>query len=68
MVTFTRSASATAEPRPQGCTNLKLRQLARRVTQHYDLELAKAVALADRVEVTMKTIVATIFVSATVRN
>lgn len=42
MVNFTRSASATAEPKPQGCTNLKLRQLARRVTQHYDLELAKA--------------------------
>ena len=42
MATPTRSASASAEPRPQGCTNLKLRQLARRVTQHYDLELAKA--------------------------
>jgi DNA-binding MarR family transcriptional regulator len=26
----------------RGCTNLKLRQLTRRVTQHYDLELAKA--------------------------
>ena len=42
MATSTRTASATPEPRPQGCTNLKLRQLARRVTQHYDLELAKA--------------------------
>ena len=42
MTTATRSASATTEPRPQGCTNLKLRQLARRVTQHYDLQLAKA--------------------------
>lgn len=31
-----------ASTQPQGCTNLKLRQLARRVTQHYDLELAKA--------------------------
>lgn len=28
--------------KPQGCTNLKLRQITRRVTQHYDLELAKA--------------------------
>jgi DNA-binding MarR family transcriptional regulator len=27
--------------KPQGCTNLKLRQLTRRVTQHYDAELAK---------------------------
>ena len=42
MATSTRTASTTPEPRPQGCTNLKLRQLARRVTQHYDLELAKA--------------------------
>ena len=25
-----------------GCTNLRLRQLMRRVTQHYDLEMAKA--------------------------
>ena len=30
------------ETRPRGCTNLKLRQLARRVTQHYDVELGKA--------------------------
>jgi DNA-binding MarR family transcriptional regulator len=28
--------SALAEPRPVGCTNLKLRQLMRRVSQHYD--------------------------------
>jgi len=28
--------------RPQGCTNFKLRQLARRVSQLYDAELAKA--------------------------
>ena len=42
MVTFTRSASASPDLRPKGCTNLKLHQLARRVTQHYDLELAKA--------------------------
>ena len=27
--------------KPQGCTNLKLRQLMRRVTQHYDLEVGK---------------------------
>ena len=28
--------------RPLGCTNFKLRQFMRRVTQHYDLELGKA--------------------------
>jgi DNA-binding MarR family transcriptional regulator len=28
-------------PKLQGCTNLKLRQLTRRVSQHYDVELAK---------------------------
>jgi DNA-binding MarR family transcriptional regulator len=28
--------------RPQGCTNFKLRQLVRRVSQLYDTELAKA--------------------------
>lgn len=28
------------EPKLQGCTNLKLRQLTRRITQHYDAELA----------------------------
>ena len=27
--------------RPQGCTNLKLRQFMRRVTQHYDMEMSK---------------------------
>ncbi len=27
--------------KPQGCTNLKLRQLMRRVTQHYDEEVGK---------------------------
>lgn len=27
--------------RPQGCTNLKLRQLMRRVAQHYDAEMGK---------------------------
>ena len=30
------------ESKPQGCTNFKLRQLARRVSQHYDAEVAKA--------------------------
>ena len=38
--------STPARPRsaaqPEGCTNLKLRQLTRRVTQHYDAELAQA--------------------------
>ena len=28
--------------KPQGCTNFKLRQLTRRVTQHYDLEVGKS--------------------------
>src|ERR1700741_1032758 len=27
--------------KPQGCTNLKLRQLMRRVAQHYDAEVGK---------------------------
>jgi DNA-binding MarR family transcriptional regulator len=31
-----------ADPKPLGCTNLKLRQLMRRVAQHYDDEMAKA--------------------------
>jgi DNA-binding MarR family transcriptional regulator len=30
-----------AAPRPQGCTNLKLRQLMRRVARHYDAEVGK---------------------------
>jgi DNA-binding MarR family transcriptional regulator len=30
------------EVKPQGCTNFKLRQLARRVSQRYDAEVAKA--------------------------
>jgi len=29
-------------PTPSGCTNFKLRQLTRRVTQHYDQHLASA--------------------------
>ena len=28
-------------PLPQGCTHLRLRQLMRRLDQHYDLELAR---------------------------
>jgi len=28
-------------PRPQGCSNAKLRQLTRRVSQHYDREMVK---------------------------
>jgi DNA-binding MarR family transcriptional regulator len=31
-----------AELKTQGCTNLRLRQLMRRVAHHYDLEMAKA--------------------------
>ena len=34
--------STRSDTQPRGCTNLKLRQLARRVTQHYDVELGKA--------------------------
>lgn len=30
----------TPTAKPQGCTNLQLRQLMRRVTQHYDTEMA----------------------------
>jgi DNA-binding MarR family transcriptional regulator len=32
----------TPAPRPVGCTNLKLRQLMRRVAQRYDVEVGKA--------------------------
>jgi DNA-binding MarR family transcriptional regulator len=43
MTTGTQTRSgADAPARPQGCTNLKLRQLGRRVTSLYDAELAKA--------------------------
>jgi DNA-binding MarR family transcriptional regulator len=34
--------STQVELKVQGCTNLKLRQLMRRVAHHYDLEMAKA--------------------------
>lgn len=33
---------SNATARPQGCTNFKLRQLARRVSQLYDAEVGKA--------------------------
>jgi DNA-binding MarR family transcriptional regulator len=33
--------TAAGTPLPRGCTNFKLRQLVRRVSQHYDLEMAK---------------------------
>ncbi len=32
---------AAALPLPQGCTNFKLRQLVRRVSQHYDAKMAQ---------------------------
>jgi len=35
------STSTAVIDRPQGCTNLKLRQLMRRVAQHYDTEMGK---------------------------
>lgn len=41
---MSRSSSASAEPgtaaAPRGCTNLKLRQLSRAVTRHYDAYVA----------------------------
>ena len=35
------AADAPATQKPQGCTNIKLRQLMRRVAQHYDAEVGK---------------------------
>jgi DNA-binding MarR family transcriptional regulator len=35
------STPAAAGLKPQGCTNMKLRQLMRRVTQYYDAEVGK---------------------------
>ena len=35
-------AGASGPARPQGCTNFKLRQLLRRVSQRYDAEMAQA--------------------------
>ncbi|MEO8122058.1 MAG: MarR family winged helix-turn-helix transcriptional regulator [Rhodoferax sp.] len=37
----TLSSSIATATSLQGCTNLKLRQLTRRITQHYDTELAQ---------------------------
>ena len=34
-------AENVAAEKPQGCTNLKLRQLMRRVAQHYDAQMGK---------------------------
>lgn len=34
--------ASTPAVQPQGCTNLKLRQLMRRVAQHYDAEVGKS--------------------------
>jgi DNA-binding MarR family transcriptional regulator len=43
MIAYTIIFMPTATPQqPQGCTNLQLRQLMRRVAQHYDSELAQA--------------------------
>ncbi|MBT9552187.1 MAG: winged helix-turn-helix transcriptional regulator [Hydrogenophaga sp.] len=36
------AASTPTKILPQGCTNLKLRQLMRRVSQFYDVEMARA--------------------------
>jgi DNA-binding MarR family transcriptional regulator len=38
--TYVPPTALTEAQRPQGCTNFKLRQLTRRVTQHYDQHLA----------------------------
>ena len=37
----TEPATGAAHRKPQGCTNLQLRQLTRRVSQRYDLEMAR---------------------------
>jgi DNA-binding MarR family transcriptional regulator len=42
MATHLISPPTVPATKLQGCTNLKLRQLTRRVTQHYDAELAQA--------------------------
>lgn len=38
----TGEAAVLADLKTRGCTNVRLRQLVRRVDQHYDLEMAKA--------------------------
>lgn len=40
VTTVTARADTPAAPKPQGCTNLQLRQLTRRVSQLYDAEMA----------------------------
>ena len=39
--TILAQAAEPAPAQPQGCTNFKLRQLMRRVAQHYDAEMAR---------------------------
>ncbi len=41
MIANPLSSIEPAAAKLQGCTNLKLRQLTRRITQHYDAELAR---------------------------
>jgi DNA-binding MarR family transcriptional regulator len=41
MKTLVKPAAQVDILKPQGCTNLKLRQLTRRVTQYYDAEVGK---------------------------
>ncbi len=41
MKTFAKPVDVSEVTKPQGCTNLKLRQLTRRVTQYYDAEVGK---------------------------
>ncbi len=37
----TAASPSTPAAKPQGCTNFQLRQLTRRVSQHYDAEMAR---------------------------
>lgn len=41
VTTVTERADTPASLKPQGCTNLQLRQLTRRVSQWYDVEMAR---------------------------
>jgi DNA-binding MarR family transcriptional regulator len=41
-VSASGALQAAAQEQPQGCTNLKLRQLMRAVAQHYDAEVGKS--------------------------
>lgn len=41
MKTLVKPTAVADAPKPQGCTNLKLRQLMRRVARHYDAEVGK---------------------------